>query len=68
MGGMSEGTSEDDDDPRGGISDFKRRFTKDIVEVGAEWVYEPPSLRSWRSDRVRRSASRLRGALGSEGS
>lgn len=63
MGGISEGTS-DDDDPRGGISDFKRRFTRDVVEVGTEWVFEPASLRSWLSHRARTSASGVRSLLG----
>lgn len=66
LGGMSEGTSEDDD-PRGGISDFKRRFSRDVLVVGTEWAYEPPSFRGWLSDRVRRSASGLRALLGSAG-
>lgn len=62
MGGISEGTERGEGDPRRGIDGFKRRFTRDVVEVGAEWRYEPPSLRSWLSERIRRSASGLRGA------
>lgn len=67
MGGISEGTSDDDDDPRGGISDFKRRFTRDVVEVGTEWVFEPASIRSWLSQWARNSASGVRSVLGGGG-
>jgi hypothetical protein len=62
MGGISEGTDPGDGDPRRGIDGFKRRFTRDVVEVGAEWCFEPASLRSWLSARIRRSASGLREA------
>lgn len=65
MGGISSGTYEDDEDPRGGISDFKRRFTEDVVEVGTEWEFRPDSLRTALSDRVSASASALRQLLGS---
>jgi hypothetical protein len=34
------------DDPLGGISDFKRRFTDHVVEVGSEWAYEPRTMSS----------------------
>ncbi|MEJ2539782.1 MAG: peptidoglycan bridge formation glycyltransferase FemA/FemB family protein [Gemmatimonadota bacterium] len=40
FGGITPGTAEDDD-PRGGISDFKRYFGGEVREVGEEWVYEP---------------------------
>jgi len=35
-----------DDDPRAGIDGFKRRFSKEIVTVGSEWVYEPHPVRA----------------------
>lgn len=59
MGGISEGTYQDDDDPRGGISDFKRRFTGDVVEVGGAWIFRPESLRRRLSEHVRRVVSVL---------
>jgi hypothetical protein len=34
------------DDPRVGISDFKRRFSKEMVAVGAEWEFEPHPARA----------------------
>jgi hypothetical protein len=48
------------DDPRVGISDFKRRFSKEMVAVGAEWEFEPHPARAavarWLSD----AATRIR--------
>lgn len=54
MGGVAGETREEVDDPTQGIYDFKRRFTDDLVEVGSEWSYQPASLRSWLSERLRR--------------
>lgn len=34
------------DDPRAGISEFKRRFSKEVVPVGMEWEYEPRPRRA----------------------
>src|SRR5262249_47314031 len=34
-------------DPLGGISDFKRRFSKTLVEVSEEWVLEPHPVRAF---------------------
>lgn len=62
MGGITEGSREDDD-VRGGISDFKRRFTEDVVEVGTEWVVEADSLRSTVASAVSASASGVRAVL-----
>jgi lipid II:glycine glycyltransferase (peptidoglycan interpeptide bridge formation enzyme) len=45
FGGISAGTAESDD-PLGGISDFKRRFTDRVERVGEEWVYEPHPARA----------------------
>jgi hypothetical protein len=50
MGGIARSGS----GPTGGIADFKRRFTDDVIEVGSEWAYTPSTLRSWLSDRARR--------------
>ena len=41
FGGVTSGRWGDRQDPLGGISDFKRHFSKTVVEVGAEWVLEP---------------------------
>jgi hypothetical protein len=44
MGGVTASGSGDDQDPLGGISDFKRRFSDEVIDVAEEWVLEPPSL------------------------
>jgi lipid II:glycine glycyltransferase (peptidoglycan interpeptide bridge formation enzyme) len=43
MGGV---TVSGGNDPLEGISDFKRFFSRELVEVGAEWVFEPSPLRA----------------------
>jgi hypothetical protein len=45
FGGITEG-SHGEDDPLGGISDFKRYFSKNKITVGDEWVYEPRPVRA----------------------
>ena len=40
FGGVTAGTA-GSDDPLGGISDFKRLFSKEIAEVAEDWVLEP---------------------------
>lgn len=44
MGGVTASSFGDDQDPLGGISDFKRRFSDDVIDVAEEWVLEPASL------------------------
>lgn len=63
MGGISNPVEAPGDDPREGISDFKRRFADDSVEVGAEWSYTPPSIRNWLADRMRHSGKGIRTLL-----
>lgn len=57
FGGVTGGTLESDD-PLGGISDFKRYFTKTLVQVGAEWAYEPRPRRA-QAARMMKSASTM---------
>jgi hypothetical protein len=45
MGGITHGTH-DDDDPLGGISDFKRYFSRETLEVREEWILDSHSLRA----------------------
>jgi hypothetical protein len=45
FGGVTQG-SLDSQDRLGGISDFKRYFSRQVVEVGAEWAYEPRALQT----------------------
>jgi hypothetical protein len=43
LGGVTPG-AHGGDDPVGGISDFKRGFSKAVVEVGEEWAFEPRAI------------------------
>lgn len=45
LGGVTFGTHTDGADPLGGISDFKRSFTEDVRRVGAEMIFNAPTLR-----------------------
>lgn len=38
FGGITRGTHTTDDDPLGGISDFKRYFSQQLVSVREEWI------------------------------
>ena len=58
MGGVTL-TTQADGDPLGGISDFKRRFSKTVVAVGAEWVLEPHPRRAALVRGLGRVATRL---------
>jgi Acetyltransferase (GNAT) domain len=40
LGGVTEGTL-GSGDPVGGISDFKRLFSKQVIDVAEDWVFEP---------------------------
>jgi hypothetical protein len=57
FGGVTAGTLTSDD-PLGGISDFKRYFTPRLVQVGAEWSYEPRPRRA-HAARLMKSASTM---------
>jgi hypothetical protein len=57
FGGVTAGTL-GSEDPLGGISDFKRYFTKQLVQVGAEWAYEPRPRRA-QAARMVKSASTM---------
>jgi hypothetical protein len=53
FGGVTGGSA-DDDDPMGGISDFKRYFSTALDTVGEEWILRPRPLQ----DTIARSVSR----------
>jgi lipid II:glycine glycyltransferase (peptidoglycan interpeptide bridge formation enzyme) len=59
MGGVTTGNVRSDD-PLGGISDFKRRFTQLELEVGQQWELEPHPARAAAARMVSRSAALLR--------
>jgi hypothetical protein len=50
------------DDPRAGIDGFKRRFSKEVAKVGAEWVLEPRPGRSRLAAGIRSLGSIVQGA------
>ena len=58
FGGVTAGTL-GSEDPLGGISDFKRYFTKTLVQVGAEWAYEPRPKRAQAARMVKSASSML---------
>lgn len=52
-------------DPLGGISDFKRYFSRNVEEVGEEWILEPHPTRTRLATllgRVAKNISRRRGS------
>ena len=57
FGGVTVGSNQSDD-PLGGISDFKRAFSKHLEQVGAEWSLEPRPVQA-RAARFVSSASSL---------
>ena len=58
FGGITDGTAHDDD-PRGGISDFKRYFGGEVREVGEEWVYEPGGVAAGLARAANRVKTRI---------
>lgn len=58
FGGVTAGTLTSED-PLGGISDFKRYFTRRLVEVGAEWSYEPRPRRAHAARMMKSAATVL---------
>jgi hypothetical protein len=61
LGGVTSGITHSED-PLGGISDFKRRFSQREVEVGAEWELVPRPRRAMVAGLVSGAASVLRSA------
>lgn len=47
-------------DRLGGISDFKRYFSEQVVVVGEEWVFEPHPIRAWLASAVSAGAAWVR--------
>ena len=54
MGGVTAGSFGDGQDALGGISDFKRRFSDDVIDVADEWVLVPASLVATLATRLNR--------------
>jgi hypothetical protein len=64
LGGVTFGHLADGEDALGGISDFKRYFTRDVVEVGGEWLLEPRPLRAGLARALGAAVRRVRGLRG----
>lgn len=62
MGGIAENS--DEADPGAGIADFKRRFAGEVIDVGGEWRFRSPSVRSAVADGVSTAASAVREVFG----
>lgn len=45
LGGVTAGTG-DSNDALGRISDFKRRFSRNEIALGEEWIYEPSPMKA----------------------
>lgn len=60
FGGITEGSHGDGRDPVGGISDFKRYFQGEQLEVGDEWILEPRPLRAKLAGMISTVAARAR--------
>lgn len=62
LGGVTAG-SLGSSDALGGISDFKRGFSKDEISLGEEWVYTPNPVRARVADLTSRLARALRSRM-----
>lgn len=61
MGGVT--FAEGGTDALEGISNFKKSFSKQIAEVGAEWIFEPRPMQARLADTVSVVARRLRSLM-----
>jgi lipid II:glycine glycyltransferase (peptidoglycan interpeptide bridge formation enzyme) len=62
LGGVTSGNTTSDD-PLGGISDFKRRFSQHEVEVGEQWEFSPHPGRAALAKAVSATAALVRSGL-----
>lgn len=62
FGGITAGAI-DSDDPLGGISEFKRKFAQQDIEVGEQWELEPRPRRARIARLVSRGAAALRSGV-----
>ncbi len=59
FGGVTTGMADTSDDPVGGISEFKRNFGGEVVQVGEDWSFDAAPVR----DRLAGSLSRAVAAI-----
>jgi hypothetical protein len=52
--------SDGSDDPLKGISDFKRSFSREVAEVGSEWIFDPRPVRAHVANAISQSTQKLR--------
>ncbi len=64
LGGITDGHGGAGGDQLGGISDFKRGFSREVVEVGGEWALEPSWARAWLASTLSGGVSLLGRLLG----
>ena len=62
LGGITSGGTHSDD-PLGGISDFKRRFSQRELEVGEQWELEPRPVRARLARLVSAGVSTIRSGV-----
>jgi len=60
LGGV---TANDPEDPRHGITEFKRYFSSDVVDVGEEWTLTTAPIRAAVARVISRGAKRASGAV-----
>ena len=60
FGGISAGTASNPDDVLGGISDFKRYFSREKIAVGHEWLFETKPIVSRVGRALSEASSRFR--------
>jgi hypothetical protein len=65
MGGVT--LAQGNEDALEGISRFKRYFSREVVEVGAEWVLEPSPVRARIAAIISSGAQQIRGWIGKRG-
>jgi hypothetical protein len=62
FGGVTAGTAKDSWDKLGGISDFKRFFSKNVISIGEEWVLDVSDVRAKFADFVGGGIRKVRSA------
>jgi hypothetical protein len=61
LGGITRGTVDDENDPLGGISHFKRLFNDEVLRVSEEWVLDTHNWRATLVNSVYRAVQKRAG-------
>lgn len=59
LGGVTSDTGEGNN-VLGGISRFKRGFSREEIVLGEEWIYEPSAFKAWIAELTSNTAHRIR--------